>query len=286
MSRLRSRLLALALALTTQPLCAQVPAAPHAEYRPPQAVEQALALWGALGVEIKAYFPGPGNLVGVAAELMPGKGRVFYLDPTGTFRVSGLVINLATGENLTMAAGKRYLGELPQIATEAPTRRAEQPQPLELLALPAVIEGEPAADEFLVVFFDFRCGHCKRFYASVQGLLEERSLSVHWVPLNFGGDLSETMAAYALGGDTPRADMERLFTLGAGAQEPRHISALLDERERLVRGALMLERGAKYADRVGVDATPYLFHLRNGGVRVNSGAMGPERLRAWLSMGE
>ena len=123
MRRLRNRFPALAMALVltlaVQPLCAQVPAEPHADYRPPQAVEQALALWGALGVEIKAYFPGPGNLVGVAAELMPGKGMVFYLDPTGTFMVSGLVIDLKTGENLTQAAGKRYLGAAAQIATEA-----------------------------------------------------------------------------------------------------------------------------------------------------------------------
>jgi thiol:disulfide interchange protein DsbG len=244
-------------------------------YAPPEAVMRRMQEWaGATGLLVKAYFPGPGNLTGVAAELALGQGMIYYLSPDGRQMLVGLAVDLDTGTDLSAEAGRKYLGEaaIPQLAQPSPGAAAMSSQ--ELLRLPSVAQGDPKAGKVLVAFVDLGCGHCHRLYEDVQALLPREGVAVHWIPMSLGSEASTTRAAAALGGQAPTLD-------AFWDAEP---AMLLGDTGRLARGSQRLEAVMDFAESHGIRSVPTLYLVEEGAVKQAIGTPDRAGLATWMGV--
>ncbi|RMD68839.1 MAG: hypothetical protein D6819_08395 [Gammaproteobacteria bacterium] len=215
---------------------------------PPSPVRQAMERWEALGMKVVRYFKGPGNLVGVALTFPNGKGMIVYVDPDGKTLVSGVALDLATGENLTARAARMYLGEgqkpVPAISAE------------ELGRLGYLQEG--SGEAILYAFIDPECPHCLALVPRLKALAKAGRAVVRWVPVGLLGPSSLTKAAYLLG----RKDPEDLLAV----METRDVRPLLKDKEAMGRGGVALEEVMTFAEDHGITEVPYLLLVTGGQV--------------------
>jgi thiol:disulfide interchange protein DsbG len=61
------------------------------------------------GIKLLRTFPGPGGLTGMLMSVR-GKKMVAYLTPGGRYMIEGVVMNIATGQNVTAADAAQYAG--------------------------------------------------------------------------------------------------------------------------------------------------------------------------------
>ncbi len=249
------------------------------EFMPPEPVVKAMEPWVKKGVTIKSYFEGPAGLVGIAGEIATGKPLVFFMDPEGTVLFSGVAIDLKSGKNLTMEAGRKYLQDIP-----VPDDNEEEVAfaVSELLELSSITEGTPGTGTILYAFVDFRCHHCIRFYEIVQDLQRTNSFQVNWIPMAIGGDVSETLGAYSLGGNTSTDDIRALFEVGKNPNDMAGLSVLLEDKRRIVRGSLMIEPNLEFVHRYDIHSSPYLVRVSGENISVFEAGMEKEALEKWL----
>ncbi|MDD2878635.1 MAG: hypothetical protein PHZ23_15565 [Acidiphilium sp.] len=61
------------------------------------------------GIKLLRTFPGPGGLTGILMSVH-GKKMIAYLTPGGRYMIEGVVMNIATGQNVTAADASQYAG--------------------------------------------------------------------------------------------------------------------------------------------------------------------------------
>ena len=70
-------------------------------------------------------FPGPDGLTGIVMTYN-GSKAIAYLTPDGKYLISGLVLNLATGTNVTAGYGVKYIGKINLVKGPAASKIAYQ----------------------------------------------------------------------------------------------------------------------------------------------------------------
>ena len=154
-----------------------------------------------------------------------------------------------------------------------------------LETLPAIRQG--ALDDpdvpVLWVIVDFGCLHCFRFFDVVQEVLKDVPFEVRWVPVAFGGPVSQTAAAWAWGGETTPGDLRELFKMTLFKQGRKDVELLMQNKKRLVMGTIKMEKAMGIVKRMDVHATPYLYRLKDGYIEAMEGGLETRMLKLWLA---
>ncbi|WP_293714833.1 DsbA family protein [Thiolapillus sp.] len=246
-------------------------------YQPPQKVRATLGLWRLLGIKILEVFPGPGGTTGIRAKLPPGRALTFYMNPDGgEFTIAGEIRAMpAAGQSTSRVPGIKG-GNRVNVTLET------------LEFLPSIRQG--AVDDpdvpVLWVIVDFGCLHCFRFFDVVQEVLREEPFEVRWVPVAFGGPVSQTAAAWAWGGETTPEDLRELFKMTLFKQGRKDVELLTQDRKRLITGTFTMEKVMSIVKRMDVHATPYLFRVKNGYIEALEGGLETRLLKMWVSAPE
>ena len=242
-------------------------------YQPPQRVRATLGMWRLLGIQVLQVFPGPGGTTGIRAKLPPGRALTFYMDPDGgRFTIAGEIRPMpAAGDAITNKRGIQG-GNRVNVTLET------------LESLPSIRQG--AVDKpdvpVLWVIVDFGCLHCFRFFDVVQEVLKEEPFEVRWVPVAFGGPVSQTAAAWAWGGETAPGDLRELFKMTLFEQGRKDVELLMQDKKRLVMGTITMEKVMSIVKRMDVHATPYLFRVKDGYIETMEGGLETRMLKLWL----
>lgn len=218
---------------------------------PTPGVEHVVKQWTNVGAEVKGYFDGPGNLIGVAIEIMPGKGFIAYFDPSGETMITGMALDMRNERNLTAEADTAFFQTpLPRSGNDIQEMAGDV-----LQALPAIVEGDPAASKVLYVLFDFQCPHCRQLHQRLQQEIDKGATRVHWIPVAFTGDKAASKAAYALGDIGDTSSLASLFVTD-------DIAPLLKNPQRIAKGALGLERTMRFARDHHIKSVPKILTVQ------------------------
>ncbi|WP_241160300.1 hypothetical protein RU820_05190 [Acidithiobacillus ferrooxidans] len=98
--------------------------------------------------KIISTFPGPDGLTGVVMTYN-GSKAIAYLTPNGKYLISGLVLNLATGMNVTAGYGVKYIGKVNLVKGAAAAKIAYQ-----CANLSGIVVGNKAAANVMIAVFN------------------------------------------------------------------------------------------------------------------------------------
>ncbi len=93
-------------------------------------------------------FPGPDGLTGVVMTYN-GSKAIAYLTPDGKYLISGLVLDLSTGSNVTAGYGVKYIGKINLVKGAAAAKIAYQ-----CANLSGITVGNIAAANVMIAVFD------------------------------------------------------------------------------------------------------------------------------------
>lgn len=94
-------------------------------------------------------FQGRGGLTGVVMKTPTGEPMIAYVTPNGRYIISGAVIDLATGENITAQDAVREIG-----ASAIPNPEQNQKTVYELGRMQGIMFGNARAQAYMAVVFD------------------------------------------------------------------------------------------------------------------------------------
>ncbi|WP_226833959.1 hypothetical protein [Acidithiobacillus ferrooxidans] len=108
-------------------------------------------------------FPGPDGLTGVVMTYN-GSKAIAYLTPNGKYLISGLVLNLATGMNVTAGYGVKYIGKVNLVKGAAAAKIAYQ-----CANLSGIVVGNKAAANVMIAVFNPSTPNGRQVMAAMMG---------------------------------------------------------------------------------------------------------------------
>jgi len=160
---------------------------------------------------IKQTFPGPEGLTGLVISHAPGqpdRGNVLGWSLPNGLLVVGDVYD-RNGRNLNEAV-KAAMPAIfttpphPSLTNAVPVMTTERADTIFRGIEEAASEGagirEGEREASIYVFFDPRCGHCKRLHEDLKNSDVLKTASITWMPVALFGDESEKLALFAMTG--------------------------------------------------------------------------------------
>lgn len=255
----------------------------------PEAVKRRLSVYQAIGVTVKGYAKGPGNLIAAVVNVPEGVVRrvkglemfakggdaIFYISPDGRQMVVGFVFDLENGRELSTELLNMYADAQTQ-AGEGGKKNLSEATFEELQQLYGVAtRGRDGSEPALYCFVDLRCPYSIKQYEALKG-----KESVKWIPLTFGDPVSTTRASLLLAFDNPGADeLEKAIKEEAKLKE---VFWKFDEetKKALARGVMRLEHNVGFAVSHGIKTTPVCVLVQDGRVgRVFKGVFDADFIR-------
>lgn len=219
------------------------------------------------------YFAGPTGWVGIAAKQPNGQSLLMYVDASGRYLMTGLVVDLdeRPPKNITLEASSQFLagttlGGMASDALKAQNqaidervqqRKAPREYTFKAAALQSLPYVETGSGPVLVYgFVDMTCSACRasiRELTLFQASAAKGRLRIRWIPTSNGHELATALAAQVLGA----SDREKMLKLLA-AEGKQNV-----DKASAAKGAIALERVMAFTSENKINTTP-LFVLVNG----------------------
>jgi thiol:disulfide interchange protein DsbG len=98
---------------------------------------------------VEKSFAGPDGLTGVVLKTAQGNTMIGYVTPDGRYLVSGLVVDLMTGKNLTANYSQRYIGKVAM-----PSMLDSQQAAMMTGKMQGAVFGSPTSPDYIGLIYD------------------------------------------------------------------------------------------------------------------------------------
>ena len=134
--------------------------------------------------KIVKTFSGPEGLTGVVLVVRNGQKMVAYVTPSGRYLISGAVIDMMTGQNVTLMEANKYIGQ-----DALPNKQKSEATIYKMGQMQSATFGNPQAHAYIGVVFDPSTDAGKRVLISAMDMAvklhqnhDERLLQIRFFP--------------------------------------------------------------------------------------------------------
>ncbi|NKC01799.1 MAG: thioredoxin fold domain-containing protein [Pseudomonadales bacterium] len=211
------------------------------------------------GAEIH-YFDGPHDLIGIGlTSRQSGQQMVAYAVPDGSVVLTGVAIEIATGDNLAA----KHVAMLPKPDLSPVYNKLKESH--------FVSEGKESSTNEFFVFIDPKCPYCHKAYNMfLATIAEEHDVRVHYVPVGILGLESQNLSKEILGSDDVMGlELIRKMARREGHQFSAPTAALGDQQH---------ERNVALFREFGFSAVPSIVSRVNGEVKIHREPLSKEAI--------